>query len=321
MFKGVIYISSTNRSGSTLLDLLLGGHQEITSLGEVHHLGAYIDKPQYSYYNQSTHPKPLSCLCGERVLSCKFWAAVEQQLGCKLIDLQLDPYHIHQEFNKTIIDGINYKSVRTVTNKINRKIVIEYFPHLFLNSTIQKITGYSAIAHDYFKLYRAASRVSESSYVIDSSKTPYRFQYLYTQNPSKIKIILLCRDPKSVVASMVKRGADIFKAIDTWNNMAKRIELFASNIPSEKIIRIRYEDLCRNTENTLKVICNFLELQFKFPSMSPSTYNKHHVGGSPSKFRDDRIISLDETYNDILTSSSIKIVQEHTKKYRNIWGY
>ena len=78
MAKKLIYIMSDNRSGSTLLDQLLGGNPSIMSLGEVHHLTAYALDDRGIY--DPVHP--LVCSCGQ--FSWMFWGAqfITQNLSC-----------------------------------------------------------------------------------------------------------------------------------------------------------------------------------------------------------------------------------------------
>lgn len=61
------YITASSHSGSTLLDLCLGSHSQIQSLGELMHLHrAYkLRRP---------------CSCGVSILSCPFWTEVKQHL-------------------------------------------------------------------------------------------------------------------------------------------------------------------------------------------------------------------------------------------------
>src|SRR5947208_1566130 len=67
----VVYICSDTRSGSTLLDMLLGRHHLLTSVGELHHLYNYING---NYYRQKT--KEDTCACEKKILDCPFWNRV-----------------------------------------------------------------------------------------------------------------------------------------------------------------------------------------------------------------------------------------------------
>ena len=83
----LIYIAGDDRSGSTMLDMMLSGHSAITSVGEAHQLRAYANQ-DYEFY-KSIHQ--LNCMCGEKFSECSFWNGVQKELGRDLgvLDLKL----------------------------------------------------------------------------------------------------------------------------------------------------------------------------------------------------------------------------------------
>ena len=75
-----IYICSAGHSGSTLLDLLLGSHSNVTSLGEINQLSKNLSLNTL-------------CTCGEEIRSCDFWKDIANQLKKNLgLDVFADPY-------------------------------------------------------------------------------------------------------------------------------------------------------------------------------------------------------------------------------------
>ena len=50
----IVYVLSDTRSGSTLLDQLLGAHTQIVSVGELHWLNAYVRRDRRLY--NPVHP-------------------------------------------------------------------------------------------------------------------------------------------------------------------------------------------------------------------------------------------------------------------------
>ena len=65
--KQLIYIASTGYSGTTLLDMLLNNHPEVSALGEVYLLSRYAKENS-------------ECTCGKVVNECGFWIKVENGL-------------------------------------------------------------------------------------------------------------------------------------------------------------------------------------------------------------------------------------------------
>lgn len=71
MSSKLIFISSLAHSGSTVLDLLLGSHPDIISLGEIYSAIEEFNKPQRI------------CTCGREVPNCRVWGPVRRELDKK----------------------------------------------------------------------------------------------------------------------------------------------------------------------------------------------------------------------------------------------
>ena len=85
----VVFIGSLAHSGSTLLDLMLNAHPEVTSVGELKQLGRFAH-PAGDKFNKS-------CTCGApRLWDCVFWervnAFIHDATGQTLADLNVDNY-------------------------------------------------------------------------------------------------------------------------------------------------------------------------------------------------------------------------------------
>lgn len=61
----ILYIAGSGHSGSTLLDLLLGSHPHIESIGEIIKLPTYLD-PKYGRSN-------MKCTCNVDINDCDYW--------------------------------------------------------------------------------------------------------------------------------------------------------------------------------------------------------------------------------------------------------
>ena len=69
----LIFIASLEHSGSTLLDLVLGGHPRIVGLGELYQL-VRADSPHLQRADQ------VMCSCGKPMPHCDFWGPTLKQL-------------------------------------------------------------------------------------------------------------------------------------------------------------------------------------------------------------------------------------------------
>ena len=82
----LIYILGSGHSGSTLLDLILGSHSRVESVGEILHYAKYFGKDSDFPY------KRRGCSCGLKVDKCEYWGKVnkgiEESLGTTDITLR-----------------------------------------------------------------------------------------------------------------------------------------------------------------------------------------------------------------------------------------
>ena len=70
MYK-VLYIAGDGRSGSTLLNIALGNHDQVLAMGELCNVHRFV-------LGQENW-----CSCGLPVSDCDFWQSVEQRLLCR----------------------------------------------------------------------------------------------------------------------------------------------------------------------------------------------------------------------------------------------
>ena len=306
----VIYVLSDNRSGSTLLDQLLGAHDRIVSLGEVHHLPAYVLQDR-SLYNP-VHP--LNCACGADIGRCPFWTNVEKAMGRSLGSLNLK-----LRFSATA-KRIDNPALRSL-NRLPRRFLTRN-PRLLFNPIGWTFFGAHRVAADSFDLFDAVCAVTQTEYVVDSSKEPFRFRALYDREPRRLVPLILARDYRGVVHSNMKRGGDLRASAKAWVTRMSLISKLTADIPSSSIIRLRYEDLCRNPRLVLGSICDQLALEFTEALLARPSSGVHHLGGSPSKFDPSRkSIKLDESYLGSFTKEDLATMRNIAAGVAADWGY
>lgn len=82
------------------------------------------------------------------------------------------------------------------------------------------------------------------------------------------KILHMVRDGREVVSSMLKSGfkspwsKDFEKACETWNHYAKKGFEFSTKYP-QNVLNVYQKDLVHDTENAVKKVFDFLELDFE----------------------------------------------------------
>lgn len=81
----IVYIVGVGHSGSTLLDLVLGSHSQIESMGEVRHI----------VHSRMTLDPGRNCPCGARIKDCAYWNGMMREMNGPMEgDEALDAYHL-----------------------------------------------------------------------------------------------------------------------------------------------------------------------------------------------------------------------------------
>jgi len=169
----VIFIGGAGRSGSTLLDRILGQIDGFCSLGETYHI-----------WQRSVLQNQL-CGCGTPFKECSFWQAVlqeafvrgEYQNGNALLNLQ--------------------RSVARL-----RHMPLLLFPSMRSKSFSSHLSQYINILE---RFYRAIVKISGCNVLIDSSKLPPH-GFILSEIPGiDLYVIHLVRDSRAVVYSWQRK--------------------------------------------------------------------------------------------------------------------
>lgn len=305
----IIHIISDYRSGSTLLDQLLGAHPRITSTGELHHLRAYVTQ------NRTLHDPvyPLACSCGLNVVDCDFWNDVDERLGTSLANLRLSPRFTTPRPRYQGIVGIAQARLRRIAEKalLNQP-----------NGADRLFFGAARTVTDNCRLYDAIAAVTNATHIVDSSKSIPRCNIVASSRPENHRIVLLCRDFRAVVFSKMQRGRDLSQSARSWAEIVWQMETLASQHADRHVYRLRYEDLCSDPKTEMQRICDFLCVEYDTMMLSRPVANVHQIGGSPSKLQaEKREIKLDTAYLDALNERDITRMKEIVGSAANIWGY
>lgn len=193
-------------------------------------------------------------------------------------------------------------------------------------------------------IYGFYNEITDRPYVIDKCRgwsMEYKFIDFYDPNP---KIICMIRDLRAIFASMEKKyrkNPQLELNVANWQKLEgtttdKRIVTWSNNVPigpavdrlyqvlleglHENILFIRYEDLCKNPNEQMARIYDYLELpyyQHDFDNIEQFTHEDDKVYGV---FGDhvikNKLEKVDEDFYDILGETGCELI---TKSYR--WFY
>jgi len=227
------------RSGSTVLDTVLGGHPEIESVGELVNASKAFSNP-FEY-----------CACGERAGDCPFWAKVRD------------------EWKK--LSG--YKDISELAELQHHYERVRRLPYLYL-SRLFGTAGYKRYLHAQQSLFQAIAIVSGKGIVVESSKSPVRAFALANMLDVDFYVIHLVRDGRGVAWSLKKsykkdpkagvqqdlHSLPIWKTALSWAFVNMLSEMLFRNF--QHSMQVFYEEFVENTDKVLNLIGDFMGVSF-----------------------------------------------------------
>ena len=257
----VVYIAGWGRSGSTLLDSLLGQIEGFFSTGELRYIwerGVLGD---------------WKCGCGRSVKRCEVWSVV-------LAKLQADDQGPDA---RTILRWQRQVTRFRHTSGLLRRTSDDVSDHFPLEPYVN-LMG---------RLFSAIAEVTGARVVVDSSKWPSDAAILDLVPGLELYVVHLIRDPRAVAYSWGTRQPDIGRqsvvaSTTNWVAWNLACEALRRKLP-ERSTLVRYEDFVKQPRATLGRI---VELVGQDPSRIPSIREKtfdivetHTVSGNPGRFR------------------------------------
>ncbi len=312
----VIFIASASRSGSTLLDLLLGSHPLGVSTGEVRRLQGFLlqDRRLLSLRDEDY---PLICSCGKPIGQCSFWMEVEKTFGASL--------------GETVF--------KTRQKRIWRSLLMAFYLAWgpagvrLLARAWAPLRQETEIGLNCIRLHKAICSVSGASFVVDSSKSIYHYVLLHLAAPELVRLMVLLRDGRAVAYSMVrgsrakhwKQGGmpPFLQAAKQWSTTTRGILLLSRRTPSSHRMLVKYEDLCRDPAKILEEVAK----RWGFPpwehGFQETRGQTHIIGGSPSiRFEGSASsIELDESWKQALSPGELEAFERVAGRLNRKLGY
>ena len=278
----VLFIAGFGRSGSTLLDRLLGNSPGFHSGGEldcVWSLGLVEDR---------------LCSCGVRFSGCPFWQAVGSNSFSPLQAHEIDAI---ARYTLSVLPA--QKMWRVLSRRTRRGLV-------------------SSAPADFFdvmaRLYQGVRDVSSRQVVVDSSKLA-SYLVLLAQIPSvDVHVVHLIRDPRAVAHSWLRprvtdpdgrtsmsRFGGVKSAV-LWLIMNAAVEWTAQRLRLS-YVRVRYEDLVKDPARIVgqlrSDVLSVAELDCAEASHSDDKDidlgAAHMISGNPMRFRQGRIPIVEDS--------------------------
>lgn len=270
----LIYISSNGRSGSTLLDMLIGIHSKCFTLGEFQVLP--ID------YLYNTQP----CGCNRRVDSCDFWADIIEQNKNIIINGTISKFR-NFGYGK-VLRWNELQEIYLNINKSDFNLIKKYGQENFLvlKSVFEKV-----------------KKSKDVYYLVDASKDPYRLKWLAQSGYFDLNVLHIIKDPMAFVYSMIKEEKSFIKKMYLTLRMSIRwvienliiVKVANKYIGKRKYLKIKYEKLASDHTVQLQSIFNFLKIYDHSISDNRFRHYNHAISGNKMR-NENNSIYLDEKW-------------------------
>lgn len=302
----VLFLGGLGRSGTTLLERLLGELPGVCALGEVVHLWqrGLLDGER--------------CGCGEPFRECPFW----HEVGARAFGGW---------------DAFNVDRVLALQGAVDRT---RYIPALtagrLRGPVARQVTAYTGIYRD---LYAAAAEVSGCDVVIDSSKHA-SLAFCLRWADLDLRVLHVVRDSRAVAYSWARQvarpegsGEDAYMTRWSpagtavhWNAQNAAFELLGSlGVP---VRRLRYEDAMAHPVEAGRHVADLAGTEMSphmvdlLRSGSAQLTTKHTASGNPMRFQTGRItLRRDDAWRTALRGPHRRVVTALTYPLLARYGY
>ena len=303
----VLYIGGMGRSGSTLLERLVGQLPDVCNLGEVVSLvrrGIVANE---------------RCGCGDLFHDCPFWTQV----------------------GDVAFGGWDAVDVDRMDFLLRRVDDVRYTPLMLLPRAGRAFDRRRGEYTEFFhRLYGAAAQVSGATVIVDSSKKTSLVYALSHEPRLKLRLLHLLRDPRGVAYAWTKvvQRPEISDRVEymprfnttymsaLWNG--HNLLLAALRLRKVQTLTKTYEQFVTDPGATLADVANLLELPaapVDFVSADGRTVElrqTHSVAGNPMRFQSGTItLRYDDAWRAKMSTRGRRWVTALTLPVALAFGY
>lgn len=303
----VLFVMGKGRSGSTILDNILGQVPGMTSTGELVRLWEWGLRDG------------VLCGCGRDVLSCPVWSQV-------------------------LADAFGIRSRTADADRIDAirrdyRAVLRWHEaaRLFGRRGPGRWRELERLTRTMGALYRTLREVTGASVVVDSSKTPLNPAALGLVDGVAGAVVHLVRDPRAVAFSWQRTKAwtdrqgimprhGYLHTSASWTLRNLTAEMIQGRWPAERTTRLRYEDFTAAPRATIARLVELVGLptdQLPFSDERTALLSTTHtVGGNPNRMSRGAIaVRADDEWVQRLDGRSRRIVSLLTAPLLARYGY
>jgi len=271
----VLYIAGAGRSGSTILDRVLGSMGSTGSYNELYRVF------------EDGFDRDSKCSCGQRFSECNFW----QQVMGRVLGPNTRVEDYISDSRKFDRSRMYFSIYRDLMSSNTRELLARYRSHLE-------------------ELLHIMAEVAGIDTIVDSSKLPARALVLAGIPGIDVRVIHLLREPRAVANAWLKERYDPGRDSSMNRYGALRTMFFwaGRQVMAERLgehvdyLRVRYEDFASQPRRTLAEIARFVPGwdAEKLPVDDVGDIHLgpvHSLSGNPGRFKTGVTrIELDEAW-------------------------
>ncbi len=302
----VLYIAGVGRSGSTLLERVLGAVPGAVNAGELNAVFSRVSSQDQR------------CGCGEPFSTCPFWTAVGERA--------FDGW-------ASVTARMSYLQPRV----IRQRHVPSLATGLARAAYLRELDEY---LDTYRRLYEAIASVSGADVVVDASKSAAQLCALRRIPGLDLRVLNLVRDSRGVANSWSKVGIHKPQSADgelmgtyspqrlavLWAVLQLECSMLGAATPHAA--RVRYEDLVAHPRTTLERALTSIGMAPAKDALahvgehSVDLEPSHGVAGSRTRFTTGRIdLQLDDAWRSTLPVGARRVVTAVTLPQLVGYGY
>jgi hypothetical protein len=299
----VVYLAGSGHTGSTLLAILMQAHPRVISVGNT------AVNPKIRRRGKAAVQK---CSCGAALAQCAFWQRVFQRVNEQGFEFGAsqwsNDYRLeHRLLGRLLSSHSSYRGIRR----------LQYWAadHLPIYKRRVQHIGRVNVA-----FVRAVLDVGDADVFFDTSKRTVRLTRLLMLPELDVKVVRLVRDVRGYAASAKRRGQPIVGASHAWKHHQDVISEILHELPRERQMLLRYEDLCTGLEGTMLRLYAFAGVE-NIPPVTQLSAGEHHVIGNSMRLKETIRVQLDESWRSRLTAEEQREVMAIAGQMNRGFGY
>lgn len=303
----LLYVLSSGRSGSTLLDLLLGAHPNLWSVGELQILPWELEE----------HRAP--CGCGQHLNACDFWNSVLNDLRESGVDLDGGPLPLR-----------HFRNAHGFGQVLRKDHLRSLWGGQLTPQQRRLANSYGELNHAVLDAVRNRAGVLRPTgiqWMVDASKDPYRLAYLVESGLFDVRVVHLVKDPRAFVHSMTRADEQlersrVLRFSLRWgveNRLMRRY--LQAGLPTDQWRGVRYEDLAARPAETLAELFTWLGVDPQFPAHEAFRESESHaVSGNQMRWQSGGV-RLDQKWRKQLPTWAQRCAWSLSRPVRSDLGF